>query len=599
MTSSLAHRGPDAEGIWTYGPAVLGHRRLSIIDLSPEAHQPLLNEKGDLAIVVNGEIYNFQILRAELEAKGHVFRSRSDSEVVLHLYEEEGEVFLERLRGMFALAIWDGRRGQLVLARDRFGKKPLFYAFRPQGLVFASEMQALISAGMVEKKIDPLALDAYLALQYVPSSTCIFERVHKLPPGHILVCRPGAEANPRPYYRLRFDRRLCSSPREAAAELRSLLEEAVRIRLISDVPLGAFLSGGIDSTAVVGLMAGMSKEPIKTFSIGFTRQDHSELPFARQAAHRFQTDHHEMTVEPDMVNILPRLVRHYGEPYADSSALPTWYLCQFTKQYVTVALSGDAGDEAFGGYRRYRYEKVAAWLSGLPPPLPLVFETILKSLPLPSLQPVRDFGRRLRHRPASRYLGLVAHFPWDDRRRIYSQGFAEKIQFDRIASWFDGLLSGGSAGEPINKLMELDVATYLPDDILVKVDIASMAHALEVRCPLLDQKVMEFAASLPPEYKIRGLSSKVLFKKAIKDLLPPAIQRRGKQGFALPIDRWMRQELFSMARETLLDSQARGRGIFESRAVEDLLARHRRGESRGLQLWNLLLLELWFRTFID
>jgi len=595
----LAHRGPDASGSWQNGPALLEHRRLSIIDLSPEASQPLVNESGDVALVINGEIYNFAELRSELEGRGHEFRSRSDSEVALHLYEDEGVDFVGRLRGMFALAIWDGRRRRLVLARDRFGQKPLFYHRGPEGLVFASEVQALVEAGLVARRYDERALDAYLALQYVPCPDSAFSGVRKLEPGHLLVCRPGGKPETRRYWRLRFDQRDTRPLPELADELRHRLQEAVRLRLVADVPLGAFLSGGIDSSAIVGLMAQVSSRPVKTFSIGFTSKDHSELEFAREVARRFATDHHEMNVEPDMVDLLPRLVRHYGEPFGDTSALPTWYLSHFTRQHVTVALSGDAGDEAFAGYRRYRYQRVGRLLAGLPRPLPGMLARLLGALPVPAWQPLRDFGRRLVQGEAQRYLGLIAHFPWEDRRRLYTPEFLKHIAGDLVAGRFEQILRESTGGDPTTRIMDLDVRTYLPDDILVKVDIASMAHALEVRSPFIDHQVMELAAAIPIEHKLRGLSAKVVLRQAVRDLLPERIRHRGKQGFALPIDRWMREDLAEMARDTLLDATARQRGIFRPRAVEQLIERHARGESRGLQLWNLLMLETWFRTFMD
>lgn len=595
----LAHRGPDAAGTWENGPALLGHRRLSIIDLSPEASQPLVNESGDVALVINGEIYNFAELRDELAGRGHVFRSHSDSEVALHLYEDEGLDFVNRLRGMFAVAIWDARRRRLVLARDRFGQKPLFYHRGPDGLAFASEIQALVGAGLVARGYDPLAIDAYLALQYVPCPESAFNGVRKLEPAHLLVCRPGGKPEARRYWRLRFDRRDARPLPEQARQLRARLQEAVRLRLVADVPLGAFLSGGIDSSAIVGLMAQASSRPVKTFSIGFTNKDHSELAYAREVARRFNTEHHEMNVEPDMVDLLPRLVLHYGEPFGDTSALPTWYLAQFTRQHVTVALSGDAGDEAFAGYRRYRYQLAGRLLAGLPRPLPGGLARLLAALPVAAWQPLRDFGRRLLQGEVERYLGLVAHFAWDERSRLYTPEFRERIGGDRVAQRFTRIWQASPASDPTSRLLDLDIQTYLPDDILVKVDIASMAHALEVRSPLIDHQVMEMAAAIPIEHKLRGLSAKVVLRRAVRDLLPEKIRRRGKQGFALPIDRWMRNDLAEMARDTLLDSRARQRGIFLPREVERLLELHARGESRGLQIWNLLMLETWFRTFID
>jgi asparagine synthase (glutamine-hydrolysing) len=599
MCDRMEHRGPDDHGLLVADPMVLGHRRLSIIDLRSEAAQPMTNEDDSLALVVNGEIYNFAELRAELERKGHRFKSNSDSEVVLHLYEEEGPDCLPRLRGMYALALWDKGRQRLLLARDRFGKKPLYYHHGPHGLVFASELQALVACGHVTREVDLDAVDAYLALQYVPAPRTAYLGIRKLLPGHSLGCQPGQAPSLRRYYALRFDRRTDLDFEEAKLELQRLVQEAVRIRMVSDVPLGAFLSGGVDSSLVVACMARASSRPVQTFSIGFPSQDHSELAYAGRVARLFGTEHHEMVVAPDMVSIIPKLVHHYGEPYGDTSAVPTWYLSQFTRQHVTVALSGDAGDEGFAGYNRYQYARIARALTGLPGPVPALLTGLLSRLPLPALQPIRDFGRRLMQDEASRYLGFIAHFPHDDRLGLYSTQMRDRFARDPIGLDFAERLRASSARDPVSRLQDLDFQTYLPDDILVKVDIASMAHALEVRCPLLDHEVVEFAASLPSKMKLRGLTGKAILKAAAADWLPRNILDRRKQGFALPIDRWMREDLAGMSRDLLLDPTARARGLFSPAAVEQLLTRHQEGESRGLQIWNLLMLEHWFRAFID
>ncbi len=600
MCACLAHRGPDNEGVVSAGPMTLGHRRLAIIDLSAEAAQPMANEDGSLLLAVNGEIYNFQELRRDLAARGHRFRSRSDSEVILHLYEEEGENAVTRLRGMFALALWDARRQQLLLARDRFGKKPLYYHYDPRrGLTFASELQALAAANGFDREVDPAALDTYLALQYIPSPQTIYRNVYKLAPGTRAVVRPGQPPHAEAYARLRFD---AQDPRplpELTAHLRTLLEEAVRLRMVADVPVGAFLSGGIDSSTIVALMAARSSRPIRTFSIGFPSGDTSELEYAREVARRFGTEHHELVVEPSMVSIVPELVQHFGEPFADSSALPTWYLAKLTRENVTVALSGDGGDEAFAGYNQYRFAHIARGVRALPGPLPRWIGAGLSRLGQPRLQPVRDFGRRLMLGEVERYLGLVAHFPYEDRTALYGPAMREAFPSDRIAARFAELIDTGTARDGVDRLSELDFQTYLPDDILVKVDITSMAHALEVRSPFLDQRVVEFAASIPSRHKLRGLSTKIVLRRAVADLVPRRVVSRLKRGFALPIDRWMREDLAPMARDLLLDRTARERGWFDSAAVGRLLAAHARGESRGNQLWALLMLEQWCRTFVD
>ena len=600
MCEAMRYRGPDDHGLRTDGPCCLGHRRLSIIDLRPEGAQPMTTENDSISVVVNGEIYNFVELRKELEQHGHRFKSRSDSEVVLHLYEEHGVDFVDHLRGMFAIAIWDAPRKRLVLARDRFGKKPLFYHAGSRDLVFASELGALAASRRFDKRPDLDAINAFITIQYVPAPMTAFEGVKKLPAGHRLVCEAGVFQEPEPYYRLRF-----GEPRDGGdiqaltEELREIVEEAVRVRMVSDVPLGAFLSGGLDSSLIVALMARQSSQPVKTFSVGFTSKDKSELPYARLVAERYGTDHHEMIVEPDMTSVVPQLVRHYGEPFADTSALPTWYLCEYTRTGVTVALSGDGGDEAFAGYRRYKHCRTARNIRQLPWPLPQLLASALTHLPTPQAREVRDYGERIMQPEFQRFLGLTAPIPHKDRMAIYTRAMRERFAQDQMAVEFERLFKGSRAKDPVNRLLDVDIQTYLTDNILTKVDIASMAHSLEVRCPLVDQKVMDFAASLPGSLKLRGFTSKFLLRRMSDELLPRPILTRSKQGFGLPIDRWMRQDLAPLSRDVLLDQRARDRGIFDPVAVEDMLARHQRGEPRGFQLWSMMILELWYRECLE
>jgi asparagine synthase (glutamine-hydrolysing) len=599
MCDAMVHRGPDDHGYLTDGPCVLGHRRLSIIDLRPEGAQPMTNEDGSIAVVVNGEIYNFQELRRDLQAKGHTFKSRSDSEVIVHLYEEEGIDFLDHLRGMFALALWDGPRRRLVLARDRFGKKPLFYHADSRGLVFASELGALAESGRFERRPDIDAIDAFLSLQYVPSPWTAFEGVRKLPAGCRLVCEAGRIGEPERYFQLRFDQPTTGSLTELTERLHAQVEDAVKVRMVSDVPLGAFLSGGLDSSLIVAMMAMQSSQPVKTFSVGFTSKDFSELPYAKMVSDRYGTDHHEIVVEPDMAAVIPEFVRHYGEPFADSSALPTWYLCQYTRTGVTVALSGDGADEAFAGYRRYSHSRTARALRQLPGPLPAALAKALGSIPIPAAQQVRDYGRRLMEPEHVRFLGLAAHIPHADRVALYGPAMRRRFAEDLVARRFGELYAASTASDPVNRLLDLDIQTYLTDDILTKVDIASMAHSLEVRCPLVDQELMAFAASVPGEMKLRGLTTKLILREVAKPLLPEKILTRRKQGFGLPVDRWMRDDLAPLSRDVLLDQTARERGIFDPAAIETLLLQHQRGEPRGDQIWALMMLELWYRAFID
>jgi len=600
MCDAMVHRGPDDHGLRTDGPCVLGHRRLSIIDLRPEGAQPMTNEDDTISVVVNGEIYNFIDLRKELEQRGHRFKSRSDSEVVLHLYEEHGVDFVDHLRGMFAIALWDAPRRRLVLARDRFGKKPLFYHAGPRGLVFASELGALVASRRFEKRPDLDAIDAFITLQYVPAPRTAFEGVKKLPAGHRLVCESGVIHEPEPYYTLRFDEpREVGDVEDLTRELRDVVEESVRIRMVSDVPLGAFLSGGIDSSLIVALMARQSSQPVKTFSVGFTSKDRSELPYAKMVADQYGTDHHEMVVEPDMTSVVPEMVRHYGEPFADTSALPTWYLCQYTRTGVTVALSGDGGDEAFAGYRRYKHCRTARNIRRLPRPLPQLLAGMLTHVPTPQAQEVRDYGERIMQPESVRFLGLTAPIPHKDRMAIYSPAMRERFARDQVAAEFERLFRESRAQDVVNRLLDVDIQTYLTDNILTKVDIASMAHSLEVRCPLVDQELMDFAASLPGSMKLRGLTTKYLLRRMSEELLPKPILTRSKQGFGLPIDRWMREDLAPLSRDVLLDQRARERGILDPVSVEDILARQQRGEPRGFQIWTMMILELWYRQCLE
>jgi asparagine synthase (glutamine-hydrolysing) len=599
MCDAMVHRGPDGHGYLTDGPCSLGHRRLSIIDLRPEAAQPITNEDGSIAAVVNGEIYNFRELRRELEAKGHHFKSRTDSEVVVHLYEQEGPSFLDRLHGMFALALWDRPCRRLLLARDRFGKKPLFYHAGSKGFTFASELAALAASGQFELRANIDAIDEFLCLQYVPSPSTAFEAVHKLPPGCRLICENGHVGGPERYFTLRFDQTTAGSLGELSERLHDHIDEAVRLRMVSDVPLGAFLSGGVDSSLIVAMMAKRSSRPVKTFAVGFTSKDFSELPYARMVAERYGTEHHEIVLQPEMSSIIPELVRHYGEPFADSSSLPTWYLCQYTRHGVTVALSGDGGDEAFAGYRRYGHSRTARLLRKLPEPLPSLLAKMIGNVPTPFAQQVRGFGRRLMQPEHVRFLGLAAHIPQEDRMALYTPAMRDRYGQDRVARRFGKLYEASTASDPVNRLLDLDIQTYLTDDILTKVDIASMAHSLEVRCPLVDQDLMVFAASLPGRLKLRGLTTKRILREVARPLLPEKILTRPKQGFHLPVDRWMREELAGMSRDVLLDRTARERGIFNPTAIESLLHRHQSGEPRGDQIWALVMLELWYREFID
>lgn len=610
MLVAQVHRGPDGGGIHRDGPVTLGHRRLSIVDLSAAGGQPMLNEDGTVAVVVNGEIYNHAELRRELEAKGHRFRSNSDSEVVIHLYEEIGARTPERLRGMFAFAVWDGARRRLLLARDRFGEKPLYYTQVGDLFLFASELPALLADPRVGTRVDGAALDAYLALQYVPHPDTIFGDVKKLPPGHLLEVETGGAPRIRRYYDLQARLRESAgaetgggvSPAteaETLALIRSTVEEAVASRLMSDLPVGAFLSGGLDSSIVVACMARQSTRPVKTFAVGFTDSGATELPYARLVADRYRTDHHELMVEPDMTAMLPSVMRHHGEPFGDTSSIPTRYLCEMTRRHVAVALSGDAGDEVFGGYRRYVWGHVADLLRRLPRPLRAAVTATLRAIPGGRPHWVRRYGRAVASDEATGYLEFVGHFPLDEREALYTPALAASFRADETARRFAHQLAALPAGAAVDRLSQLDLQTYLPDDILTKVDIASMAHGLEARAPLVDHRVVELGSRLPAKTKLRHGEGKALFRQAFAPFLPAAILNRGKRGFALPTRRWLGGKLHDFARDTLLSSPARARGLFRPEGVASLMDRHLAGEDHGERIWNLLALEIWYREIVD
>ena len=606
MADLLAHRGPDGDGFHCEGPVGLGHRRLAIIDLSEAAAHPLPNEDRTIWVLLNGEIYNFQDLRKELLRRGHVFRSQGDTETIVHLYEEEGPACVRRLRGMFAFALWDGRRRELLLARDRLGKKPLYYWHRPgRALAFASEPKAFLADPAFRAEPDPAALHQYLTYQYVPSPWSAFRGVQKLPPAHILRVRDG-QVHVERYWSLAYAPKRAGGEDDLMEELRARLQEAVRLRLISDVPLGAFLSGGVDSSAVVAVMAGLNAGPVKTFSIGFAEPEYDEVQYARRVARQYGTEHHETVVRPDAVGILPRLVWHYNEPYADSSAIPSLYLAEMTRRHVTVTLNGDGGDESFAGYRRYHAARLARAFAAVPAPLRRALRAAAGAIPAARPKGLAAMAQRFLSAastdPVERYAAWMRHFDDEMKAALCTPEFlaqAEGAGNDYLAAAFAAAPARG-ATDPVDALLAVDVATYLPEDLLVKMDIATMAFGLEARSPFLDQEVLEFAASLPPTLKLRRGTGKYLLKRAFADRLPHDLLHRRKMGFGVPLDHWFRNELRDLAHDTLLGQRARGRGLFRPEAVARLLEEHVSGRAAWhSQLWNLLVLELWFQTFID
>jgi len=609
MSRALAHRGPDAAGIYLRGRIGLVHRRLSILDLSPAGHQPMANDDDSLLIVFNGEIYNFRELRSDLERDGCKFRSHTDTEVLLRLYERLGPACLERLRGMFAFAVWDARRQELFLARDRLGVKPLYFAHRPGRFTFASEVRALLQDPGIERRADPAAIHHYLSFQAVPSPLCAFAGVQKLPAAHYMIVR-GAEPELHRYWRLRYRPKLAAATRAGVLaieeELRARFEEAVRYRLVSDVPLGAFLSGGIDSSAVVAVMSRLSSLPVRTFSIGFEEHAYDELPAARAVARRFGTQHVEFRVRTDVLALLPALVRAYGEPFADASAIPTYVLARLARQHVTVALNGDGGDESFAGYDRYVANALAARLGGLARLVGgRVAGRLVRALPH-GLGP-RDTGWRLKRfldrlgqTPEERNAGWMMQLDGPEKSRLYSPAFASQVGALDSRELVVARLREAEADDFLDACLSTDVVTYLPDTLLVKADIATMAHALEARSPFLDHVLMEFAARIPPRLKLRGRTTKWIFKQALSDELEPATRRRAKMGFNPPVALWLRGVLREPAYDLLLGERARARGTFEPRALERLLDEHWSGRwNWSTQIWTLMMLELWHREFLD
>lgn len=605
MCGILVHRGPDDEGIFVAPHIGLGQRRLSIIDLRRIATPPLANEDGSLRIVFNGEIYNYREERCELAAKGHVFRTDADTEVILHLYEEYGTDCLKRLRGMFAFALWDSRKKILFAARDRLGKKPFYYTKSPFAFLFGSEIKAITADPGVSASPNYEAIDRYLTWQYVPSPLTAFSGIFKLPPAHYLVCGVDGSVDVQRYWIPPDVGKTTAATREIEEEMIRRLGEAVRIRMVADVPLGAFLSGGIDSSAIVALMAGTSGRPVRTFSIGFEEESHNELPFARQIAKRFGTDHHEFIVKPNASEILPLLVRHYNEPFADSSALPTFYVSRVARDHVTVALSGDGGDENFAGYDRYA--DILRWSKADVIPLPLRaglgvgFEKIIDGFPYSNRQ---ARARRGFHMLGSglreRYLLNMTMLKPQEKQMLYTKHFRgliarEKVTPDRVREFaWDGHI------DPMDSMMRHDQSFYLPDCLMVKSDVASMANSLEIRCPFLDHRFVEFTATIPSSLKRDRTGGKVILKKALKDLLPPEILAKRKTGFGIPLAKWLREDLSGLLRQMLLDDTAEKRGIFDPRFIRRMVKEHIDGKRDwSNRLWAFLFLEMWFREFVD
>ena len=626
MADLLVHRGPDDGGYYfsdqttgrpqQAGGAALGFRRLSIIDLAG-GHQPLSNEDGSVWIAFNGEVYNYRELKPELESLGHRFHTASDTECIVHAYEQWGRDCVQHLRGMFAFAIWDERARKLFLARDRMGQKPLVYRLAGGRLVFASELKSLLQIPGAPREVDPLAVADFVALQYVPHSRTMLRGYCKLPPAHWAEFNAATgDLTVRQYWQAPYARPPSAAVESAtenqdsvlnpATALRSTLTEAVRLRMRSDVPFGAFLSGGVDSTIITGLMQQQSDQKVKTFSIGFSVKQFDERRYAREAAAKLGTEHHEFVVDPSAVEMLPKLTWHYDEPFADSSAIPTMYLSQLTRQHVTVALTGDGGDELFAGYDRYRAVDLASKIDRIPwllraPLTSSLWQRIPSSVRQKSkLRQIKRFLAALGQSPERRYANWISIF--DDSRRpsLFSGDFAATLQGYDGASFLLDAYANCSEADFVQRTTCVDVETYLPCDILTKVDIASMAFSLEARSPFMDHRVVELAARIPRSLKLQGGRGKRILIETFRDLLPESIQNRPKMGFGVPLDHWFRNELREMLTDTLLDSRSLGRGYFDPATVRRLVNEHTSSQwDHSARLWLLLVFELWHRRFLD
>lgn len=596
MCDAIVHRGPNDEGYYIKDNVGIGMRRLSIIDLEG-GHQPVHNEDGSVQVVLNGEIYNFATLRRDLEARGHRFYTHSDTEVIVHLYEEYGQDCVKHLRGMFAFALWDEKRRQLLLARDRLGIKPLFFGEFGGRLVFASELKALLQLPDVERELNWGALGHLFACLTTPREESIVAGVRKLLPGHTLSLRQGEAPQIRQYWDVAFESDHSLSEQDCVDGLRERLEESVRLRMIADVPLGAFLSGGIDSSAVVATMARLSSRPVKTFSIGFPEQEYDEARHAREVAKAFGTEHHELVLEPDVLDDIDDLAWYLDEPFGDSSAIPTYMVSKLAAEQVTVALSGDGGDELFAGYDKYVTEqRRRRQLRYVPDILRALMGAVGRRMPEGAKG--RNFLRHMALDHSERYVQSNTLLGAEEQRSLLRGEVAEQVLAADPWRARVETLEGGR-GDWLSRIQYQDLKNYLPLDILTKVDRMSMANSLEARVPLLDHKLVEFAAAIPPQYRLRGGSTKHIFKQAMRGILPDGIIDRRKQGFALPLDRWFRGELSTYVRDLLLSETSRARGIFDAAYIEKMLKIHDGGRSLYLPLWTLISFELWCRTFLD
>lgn len=605
MNAAITHRGPDDDGFYLNEGVALGMRRLSIIDLAG-GKQPIHNADKTKWIVFNGEIYNYRELRDDLEKRGHRFYTNSDTEAIIHLYDEYGADCLEHLRGMFAIAIWDTADKSLFLARDRVGKKPLLYSHQSNGnLIFGSEFQAILKHPDISREVDLQAIDSYMSYLCIPAPQTAFKQIRKLEPGHWLRWKGGSVETKR-YWQPDFSRKIKISEEDAINETTRILRESTKLRMISEVPLGAFLSGGVDSSIIVALMAQESSQPVKTFSIGFEEQDFSELKYARRVAEHIGAEYNEFIVRPNAMEVIPTLVEHYGEPYADSSAIPTYYVAKETSKHVTVALNGDGGDESFAGYERYAAMQMAETYKRIPQKLRKLFvEKAVNLLPTSELKRsrFRDAKRFIQAAnlpKTERYFRWMSTFNRDAKFDLYTDDFAASVAEQNPSEYMDQWFAEANGSGLLDAALMTDQMTYLPNDLLVKVDIASMANSLEARSPFLDHKLIEFAASLPEDLKMRRFQTKSLLKKAAARLVPKEVIYRRKMGFGVPIGKWFREDMKDFVKSVLLSESSLKRGIVKPQMLERLVVEHTNAErDHAFQLWTLLMLELWFQKFID
>lgn len=611
MCGELKHRGPDDEGIYNNAletdkkssvSVIFGHRRLSIIDLE-KGHQPIFNEDRTVCLVYNGMIYNYKELRNELVKLGHRFRTNSDTEVIVHLYEEKGERFAEFLRGMFGLAIWDSKEEKLILARDFIGKKPLFYTQLNNKVIFCSELRAMLEDKTIPREIDHVSIDNYLTHISIPAPRSIYKNIKKVKPAHMVIFDKKGKRESR-YWQLDFQKKIVISEKDAVSEVLRILKESVKLRLVSDVPLGVLLSGGVDSSSIVAIARQVARGEIKTFSVGFEESAYNELPYARTIADKFNTKHHECVVKPNVKDILPKLVRHFGEPYGDSSAIPTYYLAEMAHRHVKVALNGDGGDETFIGYKHYFLNLIAERVYRLSKRLKVsaslnAVSGLADKFSYDSLaNRITRFAGSASLPAGERYKRWVSVYGDDTKKGLYSEKFKEKLNKEKIPDLISDLFSENAHLDIIETALFADISVNLVNDLLVKMDISCMAHGLEARSPLLDRTLIEFVASLPVNVKMRNFQLKYLLKTAMKDIVPRENLHRTKKGFSVPLSSWLKGELNSMLHDVILEDGARIHEIFNKEYIKSIYNQHMSGKRPyPHHLWLLLMLELWFREF--